>query len=230
MKIDPRRKRQFYGIIIGLVLGISIVVVLFMPKYESCTMPGAMNTGHENLSCNECHTPAKGTPGQQIQTNISYLFGMRKTPVTFGLENVDNVKCKACHDRPNDRHPVHRFEEPRFAAARKNIRPTECISCHREHNSVRVTIGNPGYCVNCHKDTKLKNDPLDIPHHELISRSEWNTCLQCHDFHGNHTYKTANLMKDTIALETILRYLKGGPSPYGDKKKYVAKKSILKKQ
>ena len=226
MNINPRRKRQFYGLVTGTVFGSFLIVWLNLPSNEKYTMLGPMNTGHESLVCNECHTPARGTPGQQIQTNINYLFGKRKSPVTFGLENVDNEKCLACHERPNDRHPVHRFEEPRFADARKNIMPTQCASCHNEHHGVRITIQNSGFCINCHKDTKLNNDPLDVPHHELIAQNMWTTCLQCHDFHGNHIYNVAERMLDTIPIQVIRNYFNGGDSPYTKNKKYEPKRSI----
>jgi hypothetical protein len=228
MKIDVRRKRQFIGILTGSGLGLLALIWLFLPANETDTMLGPMNTGHENLSCNECHIKAEGNLGQQVQTNISYLMGNRRAPVTFGLETVDNSKCQACHDRPNDRHPVHRFEEARFAEARKNIRPTQCASCHLEHSGARVTIPNPGYCVNCHQDTHMKNDPLDVPHSELVAQNRWNTCLQCHDFHGNHIYEVPKLMKDTFSMEIIKSYLKGGDSPYTANKKYRPKQSIYK--
>jgi hypothetical protein len=74
----------------------------------------------------------------------------------------------------------------------------------------------------------MKNDPLDVPHSELVAQNRWNTCLQCHDFHGNHIYEVPKLMKDTFSMEIIKSYLKGGDSPYTANKKYRPKQSIYK--
>ncbi len=221
-KVSRKRKRQVLGIAIGLFISCLTYVFLSVPQNEHLLAKGPMNTGHENLECQDCHTKAKGNVFQQAQANISHLFGLRRTPVDFGHKNVDNQKCQSCHDRPNDRHPIHRFEEPKFFEARKNIQPTQCESCHSEHDGIRVTISTSAYCVNCHTDTELSDDPLEISHVELIKNNEWQTCLQCHDFHGNHVMETAASMKDTIEIKTILDYFEGGPSPYSEKKKYYA--------
>lgn len=223
-KINPRRKRQFFGFITGAILAVTAYSILLWPGNEDLVSLGPMNTGHENLKCADCHTKARGSTLQQLNANIAYLFGLRKKAVPFGIEDVDNTKCKNCHDRPNDRHPVHRFLEPRFAEVRQAIHPETCESCHREHNNVRLVIKDTGYCQNCHSDTKLNDDPLDIPHTELIKEGRWTTCLQCHDFHGNHEMITPVAMKDTIPIQKIREYILGGMSPYSDKKKYTATK------
>lgn len=228
MAFNPLRRRQLVGFSAGLsVIIVFVMVLAFYPKAENLNMIGPLNTGHEDLACIECHTPARGTLGQQIQTNLMFAMGKRKTKVEFGLENVDNNKCLACHDRPNDRHPVHRFEEPRFAEARKAINPTKCASCHTEHHGIRITIESAAFCANCHQDTEMNNDPLDISHKELIAQGNWNSCLQCHDFHGNHVMHVAEKMQDTISLSDIVNYFKGGASPYPDKKQYYPKETIL---
>ena len=226
--INPRRKRQFFGYIAGLLLALGGYVTLMWPDNEDLVSLGPMNTGHDDLTCDNCHIKARGTAMQQLQANVMYLFGMRKKSVTFGHEDVDNAACKSCHDRPNDRHPVHRFLEPRFADARQAIHPELCESCHREHNDVRLVINDTGYCRNCHDDTELKEDPLDVPHTELIKQEMWTTCLQCHDFHGNHEMETAIMMRDTIPLQKIEEYIRGGLSPYGEDKKFVATKTPRK--
>ena len=221
MRISRKRKRQWIGFGVGLFITVVSYVLLFMPANEDFLMKGPMNTGHEDLSCQSCHTPARGNVFQQMQANLMHSVGLRKTEADFGAENVDNQKCLDCHDtRDNDRHPTHRFTETRFAEARKNLGVTECESCHSEHNGVRVTQTDTGYCRNCHGETVMKDDPLEISHEELVRREMWTTCLQCHDFHGNHIYETAASMKDTIELRVVLGYFDGGESPYSDKKKY----------
>lgn len=222
-KVNPRRKRQYIGFLAGGSLVIIIYTILMLPQNEDLVSLGPMNTGHEDLACKDCHVKAKGTILQQLQANIRHSLGLRKKPVPFGHEDVDNVQCKSCHDRPNDRHPVHRFMEPRFAEVRGKIHPEKCESCHLEHNSVRLFIDDTGYCQNCHKETELKEDPLDIPHETLIRKEMWTTCLQCHDFHGNHEMATASLMRDTIPLQKIRDYMHGGSDPYSSIKKYSTK-------
>ena len=220
MKISRKRKRQWIGFGVGLLVTACTYTYLSLPSNEASLSLGPMNTGHEDLSCEACHTSAKGNVFQQLQANVMFTFGMRKTVADFGTENVDTEKCQECHDRPNDRHPLHRFTEPRFAKARKNLGVTNCESCHTEHNGVRVTQPNIGYCQNCHGDTEMNNDPLEISHKELVANEMWTTCLQCHDFHGNHVYHAAESMNDTIPLKIVREYLNGGKSPYSDVKKY----------
>ena len=218
---NPLRKRQQIGSLIGIGIGLLIFIILPLKASEEFLSLGPMNTGHEGLSCNACHTEAKGNLLQQIQTNITYTFGARKKSVDFGTENVDNKKCLECHDRPNDRHPTHRFLEPKFQDAIKVIDATQCETCHREHNDTRVVLPDGNFCVNCHYDLEVKNDPIDTPHSVLIANEQWSTCLQCHDFHGNHIYKAPKKMKDTIELKKIQAYLKGGKDPFTVKKKHM---------
>lgn len=224
-KISRKRKRQVLGMLAGAFLGVVSWSVLSIPGNEYMVKLGPMNTGHEELECQDCHTKAKGNIMQQLQANAMHLAGMRSSEADFGLENVDNKKCLECHDRPNDRHPVHRFTEPRFADARKEIKITECETCHTEHSGVRMTLATTEYCVNCHSDLKMKDDPLDVPHDVLIKKGDWKTCLQCHDFHGNHIMEAPSLMKDTIPFKIIRAYISGGKDPYGDQKKYKAVKT-----
>jgi hypothetical protein len=213
-----KRLRQNLGLIIGILMGGLALVVLLAPDQESLHARGPMNSGHEDLLCEYCHQPARGTLRQQIQANARYLTGLRDSPADFGLSAAGNDQCLACHERPNDRHPVFRFYEPRFQEARAAIRPESCISCHLEHRGERITIESLDYCQHCHEDTVLKRDPVDISHEELIASERWNTCLGCHDFHGNHLMEVAQELDDVIPLEQIQIYARGGESPYGNDK------------
>ncbi len=224
MRISRKRKRQWIGFGVGVFITITTYTILSLSVNESMLSLGPMNKGHEELSCVSCHTSAKGNVLQQLQANMMYSVGLRKTQADFGSKNVDTQKCLECHDRANDRHPLHRFKEPRFAEARKNLGVTECEACHVEHNGVRITQTNLGYCQNCHGETKLKLDPLEISHEELIKKEMWTTCLQCHDFHGNHVFETAKSLQDTIPVQVVRAYFDGGKSPYSDIKKYYALK------
>ena len=224
--ILERKKKRRLALVAGLLFAIMSIAMMSTPTNESLLAKGPMNKGHENLACNDCHTSAKGSVFQQVNANMKFLVGMRQSAVDFGLENVDNKKCQSCHERPNDRHPVHRFLEPRFVDARNAIAPQNCESCHQEHNGVRLSIVELDYCKNCHEDTEIKKDPIEIPHTTLIAEGRWETCLQCHDFHGNHVMETAFLMKDTISQAALRDYDLGGADPFGSEKKYLAKEEI----
>lgn len=220
--ISPLRKRQFIGIFTGTILGIICYVFLTWPSNETYRSIGPMNTGHEDFSCNTCHSDAEGNLWQQIQSNAQFAAGMRENAVDFGTIDVETKKCLACHERDNDRHPTHRFLEPKFKKAVKQINTANCNTCHSEHQGKRVTLKKTDYCMHCHDDLTVKNDPLDIPHTQLIANQAWDTCLQCHDFHGNHEYKTPDKMKDTISMLRLKKYFDGGVDIYSTKKKFTA--------
>ncbi len=219
-KLNPLRQRQFIGILAGLLIGLFAFYFFSLKSSEQYVSLGPMNTGHGELSCVTCHADASGNLFQQVQSNISYAVGARKNSVDFGTSDVAANNCLECHDRPNDRHPIYRFEEPRFKDALKNIDATTCITCHIEHNDKRITLAAGDYCMNCHQDLEVENDPIDIEHKLLIAQEKWSTCLQCHDFHGNHKYEVPHKMKDTIPMKAIKDYFNGGKDPFGDDKKY----------
>jgi uncharacterized CHY-type Zn-finger protein len=210
---SPRRR---LGAAIGGGLGSSLLALLLLPANAHFSAPGRMNSGHETLTCDGCHRPAPGSVRQQLQANARFLLGLRARPVDFGERAVGNEDCLACHERPFDRHPVFRFREPRFAEARRAIAPHQCGSCHREHSGVRVSAPN-GYCVNCHAELALRDDPLDVSHRELAERDSWNSCLGCHDYHGNHQLEPATALSGAASQQQLERYFKGGASPYPDK-------------
>lgn len=222
LKISPLRKRQFFGGIIGLILAIPLIYILTLDKTEDYLSIGPMNTGHKDLKCFACHADASGNLAQQIQSNISYTIGAREESVDFGTKDVTIDNCLQCHDRPNDRHPVYRFSEPRFKEAIEQINATTCITCHTEHKKERVSVATVNYCMNCHQTLEVENDPLDISHKDLILNKKWSTCIQCHDFHGNHKYKVPEKLADTIPIKKIKEYFKGGKDPFGTDKKYTA--------
>lgn len=223
IKVSPLRKRQFIGGITGLTIGGLLFIFLSLESSEAYISLGPMNSGHADVSCIACHADAKGNLMQQMQSNIEHAVGMRKNGADFGTSDVTTNNCLSCHDRPNDRHPTHRFTEPRFSDAIKQIDATTCITCHTEHKGERVTVASVSmnYCMNCHKDLEVEEDPLDVSHKTLIANEQWFTCIECHDFHGNHTYEVPVRLKDTIPMKLIKAYLKGGADPYGNDKKYI---------
>ncbi|MDO9162602.1 MAG: cytochrome c3 family protein [Methylococcaceae bacterium] len=220
------RKHQHQAYKLGIIIGLISLAVLLLPAYANFHARGPMNNGHDTIKCESCHQEAPGSFRQQIQANVRFALGLRKHSSAFDHQPVSNENCLSCHERPNDRHPVYRFLEPRFLKARENLSPHHCVSCHNEHKGQRVTLSEIGYCLNCHKQTKLRKDPLDVPHDRLIALNRWESCLGCHDFHGNHIMKTPKTVEQIIPAEKIQAYFQGGPSPYGDERRYTAKKEI----
>lgn len=212
------------GYRIGALLGLVALAIFVLPGQASLTTLGPANTGHESLQCQDCHVPAPGTARQQIQANTRYWLGMRDSQVDFQHQPVTNAQCLDCHVNPQDAHPVHRFNEPRFAEARAAIHPEQCASCHLEHEGVRVTA-EITMCSECHQDLVLKNDPLDVSHEALIADGNWASCMSCHDFHGNHVMDVPTTLDNALDVEQIIDYLNGGPSPYSDQKLYQAQEA-----
>ena len=212
MKVAARRS---LGIATGLVAGLAALGVLIAPGCEQLHARGPMNTGHEQVECESCHRAAPGTLRQQLQSAARDWVGLDQGAVDVGYRRVDSKACTTCHVRPDDRHPTYRFLEPRFAAARAALHPEQCESCHREHAGVRVTSVDTTFCRHCHRELTVKQDPIDVPHATLVSEQRWETCLGCHDFHGNHTRTTPRRLEEAFPVETIRDYFGGGTSPYG---------------
>lgn len=210
----------------GAVCGLGVLIIFMAPASSGLHSPGPMNKGHEKIECDQCHEASTGNMRQQLQANVQYLIGQRATPVAVGNKEVNNRHCLDCHDRPEDRHPVFRFLEPRYKKARKELKPQYCNSCHREHSGMRVTAGME-FCRVCHGRLNLKKDPIDLPHAKLIKDKDWRSCLGCHDFHGNHRMNTSTTILKVIEDERVLEYFSGGESPYSDEKFYKAKKNRL---
>ena len=53
-------------------------------------------------------------------------------------------------------------------------------------------------------------------------QNKWDTCIQCHDFHGNHEMQVPEAIKDTISKKELNDYYRGGDDPFGDVKTYMA--------
>lgn len=217
-----KRRYHHLGLAAGLPVFLAVSVLFNVDDYFHFNTPGEMNTGHAELACETCHLPQAGTARQQLQAQVSYWLGQRSDWVHFGTAPTSNEVCIACHERPDDRHPVYRFREPRFREARAAIGADRCASCHREHSDARVT--QPAtFCQTCHEDTQIKNDPLDVKHDELIRSKRWTTCLGCHDFHGNHVYQTPERLTEAASPEAVDQYLSGRRSLYARTKKHPAR-------
>ena len=209
---------RYVGAGLGAVAGLVAIALLTFPEQGGLVAKGPLNTGHETLACQDCHTPVEGSTAQQLSANVHHWLGLRETTIGFGSIDVGNAACLDCHERPEDRHPVSRFLEPRFAEQRMHLKAHLCVTCHTEHQGVRVTQETLGFCTQCHQDTALEDDPIFPSHAELVETEAWNTCLQCHDFHGNHVRTTPVRLDDGVSEAQLWAYFTGGPSPYGDVK------------
>jgi len=196
-------------------------VVLTNPDAMAIMSRGPLQVGHEAVNCESCHAASPGTIRQQVQAKVHFAVGMRQTPADFGYGAVTSKACLACHERPNERHPIFRFREPRFQGAVNQIEATSCLGCHSEHTTHRATT-DLVFCQACHEDLRLTSDPLDISHDALIGEGAWQSCLGCHDFHGNHPHKAPVLLDAAVPAEVVAAYLRDGPSPYALPKLYEA--------
>lgn len=211
--MKPKTRRRI-GFAAGAGAALAALAVLGSDAGAHLHAAGPMNTGHGALTCASCHVAAPGSVRQQLQAVVGHWLGTRASDVDVGFRDVDNRACVRCHERADDRHPVARFLEPRFEAQRAAIAPEQCVSCHAEHRGERVTRGDVGFCRNCHQELALAHDPLDVSHERLIEAGQWDTCLRCHDFHGNHDYAVPVRLGDAPTADLVRSYLHGGDSPY----------------
>lgn len=206
----------------GTVIASLLLYLIILPGNANYHAPGPMNTGHEKLNCNDCHTTANGTLRQQLQANSQYLTGLANNPVAFGFNKVASSICANCHQRPEDDHPIYRFKEPKYADIKQKIQADQCNSCHREHSNRRVTV-TLQFCQHCHDQLKINNDTISIPHADLVKTDNWDSCMGCHDYHGNHKMKLKTNVSEIIQVTKINRYFQAAKSPYSQHKKYRAK-------
>lgn len=213
---------RLLGLSAAIPLSFLSITSYLSPDSTSFVAHGPMTPGHENVGCVHCHEKAPGTFRQQVQANVDYLFGWRSTAAEFGYLPANSKQCLSCHERPNERHPIYRFQEPRFETAIKTVDAQSCLGCHSEHEKRRVSVGGE-FCSACHEGLKLKNDPVDVPHTLLIADKQWQTCLGCHDFHGNHKHQPPDKLQEAYSVQEILSYLQAGPDPFAPVKIHKAK-------
>lgn len=212
-KLAPERQAA-YGV--GLIVTFIVGLLLLLPGNESWHAAGPPNTGHTRIECRECHVSVPGNFVGQAFDQLVHAFGLSDSASGFVFEAVGNDQCLRCHLNPDDRHPLVDFLEPEFEAARQAMSIQFCVSCHQEHLGVRVSV-TPLVCQTCHQDIvpmKLEDDPIEIPHTTLIAERRWETCLGCHDFHGNHDREVPTRMSQLLTRQQIQQYLDGGDSPY----------------
>ena len=220
----PAAHWKYLGLAIGAVAGALWLAQLTFPARSEWVARGPMTPGHEQLACADCHLPAPGTLAQQFSANVYHWLGLRRAAPAFGSQDVASEFCLDCHVRPDDRHPISRFLEPHFIDARHALGVHECMGCHLEHQAKRVTLPTVGICTHCHEETALQDDPIAPTHAELVRADEWNTCLRCHDFHGNHPRDTPTRLAQGIPEATVRAYFDGAPSPYSETKYVKARR------
>ncbi len=221
--LNSRRKIGYFS---GAFVLLLLIISLSLPQSMVLHANGPSNIGHEDLKCQHCHKEEVGTIRQRLQANVRFVFGLRNQAVSFGLKPVANDECVFCHERPNDRHPVYRFFEPKYKNIQAAIQPQYCISCHLEHTGRRVT-SEMIFCKNCHEKLIVKNDPITKTHQEIIQNKDWESCLGCHDYHGNHKMKVNTNFKNRISKNTIQLYFEFKDSPYSKKKFHQVEKQKL---
>ncbi len=182
---------------------------------------GPANPGHGGLECADCHDPAPGTVRQQVQAAVAFGLGLRETPPAVGRLPVSNQVCMDCHERRADLHPTHDFEEPKYFEERREIAADQCITCHKEHSGRHVA--NTGqFCSTCHGDVGEIDKPIQPTHPELVAGERWDTCMRCHDYHGNHVREAPRTLGEAFDGRTVLRHLDSGAPLYGEKRELAS--------
>lgn len=220
MKITPDKIRNT-ALFMIVPIGLLSLLTLNAPDLHPSLAHGPIQAGHEDVQCVQCHLKPDATWRQQIQANARFAIGLRRQSVDFGYQVVDTDTCLSCHERPNERHPIYRFNEPRFREALKVVDATSCLGCHTEHTAAR-SFASVDFCAACHADLALKSDPLDVLHATLAGDKNWGSCLGCHDFHGNHVFESPVRLNMAFPVEALRDYLAAGPSPYGTQKQFEA--------
>jgi ferredoxin-NADP reductase/bacterioferritin-associated ferredoxin len=210
----PRTSRA-KAYLAGTVLMLLPMLVM-LPQMQEVRPHGHPNVGHEQLKCAACHVESPASMRQALQAKVKHALGLRETTAVAGMQPVTTSTCVQCHANSDDPHAPHRFLEPRFEKARAETGAQNCVRCHREHSGVRVTVASTGYCVSCHAEMKVENDKTSPTHDYLVRQKRWDSCLQCHDYHGNHRWRAPLRLVDAPTVDVLASYLQNGPSPFGN--------------
>ncbi len=225
--IRPPKGARSEVVNLALVLAAIFVGLWAIPPALGFRSKGPMNTSHESLSCESCHREAPGSLRQQLGHNANTLFGFHEADwVPVGYSEVDNQACLDCHNRPNDRHPVSRFMELRYAEEQAKWGVHQCKGCHGEHTGKRVANLEITFCQSCHSDLDVQDDPISPTHAALAAEGEWATCMSCHDFHSNHKRDVPTDNENRIPTALLLEYMDGGADPYSSEKFHTAPESL----
>ena len=86
------------------------------------------------------------------------------------------------------------------------------------------------FCSYCHQTLKIHKDSLSVNHGTLVEQKRWDTCLGCHDYHGNHIMKLKTQLSERWQEKAIQAYFNGNLGPYPVKKHYKAKTDVREKK
>ena len=212
-----RRARRRVGYRIGATVGAVFLAVFSWGDDGQVLAKGPANPGHGALECADCHDSAPGTVRQQVQAAVAFGLGLRETAPAIGRLPVTNRICLDCHEREEDHHPTHVFTQPKYADEREEIAAHLCITCHREHSGRHVE--NTGqFCATCHSGMEVREDRMTPTHAALAAEERWDTCLRCHDFHGNHHHEWPESLEEAFGGREVLRHLDSGTPMYGEKR------------
>jgi len=80
-------------------------------------------------------------------------------------------------------------------------------------------VENTGqFCVTCHSGMEVREDRTTPTHAALAAEERWDTCLRCHDFHGNHHHEWPESLEEAFGGREVLRHLDSGAPLYGEKR------------
>jgi hypothetical protein len=212
-----RSRKRAYGAS-GIAL-LALISLMMWPDAAWLQAAGKPTPGHEDLQCTACHVPAEGTLRQQIQASLRFLLGLRANPAPIGNAPVTNESCFGCHDRPTERHPLSELGHLRYKHAQEKHNVENCTGCHQEHHGVRITAPQT-ICSNCHSTSVVENDPITPNHATLFAKNEWDNCVRCHDFHGNHSmasgdYDYPTTLEEGVTRKAVNDYYGAGKRAYG---------------
>ena len=74
------------------------------------------------------------------------------------------------------------------------------------------------FCSTCHSDLGAIDKPIQPTHPELVAGERWDTCMRCHDYHGNHVREAPRTLEEAFDGRTVLRHLDSGAPLYGEKR------------
>ena len=202
---------------VGLIVTVTLITAFNSPEQEQLLSPGGDREMHEGMACEQCHQETPGTLRQQVQANVHHWLGFRESGVGFITDPVGSEDCQDCHEMPGNLHPIHRFAHSEYFELREILGQHECSGCHDHHSPVNV-VHSMTFCMHCHETWGNKPDTITPRHTTLIAEERWETCLQCHEFHGSRGHQEPTLLSEAFSVEQIQQYLDGNqPAPYSGK-------------
>ncbi|WP_455217458.1 cytochrome c3 family protein [Kaarinaea lacus] len=189
MSISSTQFMWITWLVLSLLIGLYLANTLLEGEDKTSFMPGPLTNGHHQLTekCDACHTDA---------------FGGEKDTA-----EVLQAACIKCHGddrkKPQDSHPITKFEDPRNADRLEKINALKCVTCHTEHRleiTLKDGLTQPlDVCFNCHqKIAKDRPTHKDMP---------FDTCKDsgCHNYHNNRALYTKFLLKHQDQPDTLVK-------------------------